>query len=100
MVEGWLVSSGCGLSLFSSMGCYLGPSQKDGAFSLGPSGLKGRGGTLPNQTMGYLDILKRVNSGSSTSHICYFLRLYIGFIVTYGTMELKIPFQLPLFSSL
>ena len=97
-MEGWLVytrDSG-GFSLFLDGLLLRDQPEKMGLSPWGESVKREREGILPNQTMGYLDILKEGKFwiiGISYFAICYGAYSLLDFIVTYGAMELKVPYQ-------
>jgi sugar phosphate permease len=94
---GWFILGIAGLSLFFLNGLLLrAQPEKMGLSPWGESVKRERERTLPNQTMGYLDILKEGKFwiiGISYFAISYGAYSLLDFIVTYGAMELKIPYQ-------
>jgi len=98
---GWFMLGIAGLSLFFLNGLLLRDQpEKMGLSPWGESVKWKRERTLPNQTMGYLDILKEGKFwiiGISYFSISCGAYSLMDFIVTYGTMELKIPYQVASF---
>lgn len=94
---GWFILGIAGLSLFFLNGLLLRDQPKKmGLSPWGESVKREREVTLPNQTMGYLEILKEGKFwiiGISYFAISYGTYSLLDFIVTYGVMELKIPYQ-------
>jgi sugar phosphate permease len=94
---GWFILGIAGLSLFFLNGLLLrAQPEKMGLSPWGESVKRERERTLPNQTIGYLDILKEGKFwiiGVSYFAISYGAYSLLDFIVTYGAMELKIPYQ-------
>jgi sugar phosphate permease len=94
---GWFILGIAGLSLFFLNGLLLrAQPEKMGLSPWGESAKGERDETLPNQTMGYLGILKEGKFwiiGVSYFAISYGAYSLLDFIVTYGAMELKIAYQ-------
>ena len=94
---GWFILGIAGLSLFFLNGLLLRDQpEKMGLSPWGESVKREREVTLLNPTMGYLDILKEAEFwiiGISYLAISYGAYSLLDFIVTYGAMELKIPYQ-------
>jgi sugar phosphate permease len=94
---GWFILGIAGLSLFFLNGLLLRTQpEKMGLSPWGESVKRETERTLPNQTMGYLDILKEGKFwiiGIPYFAISYGAYSLLDFIVTYGAMELKIPYQ-------
>jgi len=94
---GWFILGIAGFSLFFLNGLLLRDQpEKMGLSPWGESVKREREATLPNQTMGYMDILREGKFwiiGISYFAISYGAYSLLDFIVTYGVMELKISYQ-------
>ncbi len=96
---GWFILGVAGLCLFFLNGLLLRDQPEKMGLSPWGESVK-REKTLPNQTMGYVNILKEGKLwiiGISYFTISCGVYSLVDFIVTYGTMELKIPYQVASF---
>jgi sugar phosphate permease len=95
---GWFILGIAGLSLFFLNGLLLRDQPEKMGLSPWGESVKGdREATLPHQAMGYLEILREGKFwiiGISYLSISYGAYSLLDFIVTYGAMELKIPYQI------
>jgi len=95
---GWFILGIAGLSLFFLNGLLLRDQREKMGLSPWGESVKGdREATLPHQAMGYLEILREGKFwiiGISYLSISYGAYSLLDFIVTYGAMELKIPYQI------
>ncbi len=93
---GWFILGITGLSLFLLNGLLLRNRPEDlGLFPWGESDSQGSGKEMPKRA-GYLHILRQPQFwavGVSYLLIAYACYALIDFIVTYGRMELKIPYE-------
>jgi sugar phosphate permease len=94
---GWYLLGIAGFFLFFLNGLLLRDQPEEmGLVPWGESVEKAKEITLPSQTMGYLEILKEGRFwiiGLSYFAIAYGTYAIVDFIVTYGTVELQIPYR-------